>query len=307
MMHYLRLVIFSLSLLSLACTSSQKMSAPVQNMVFEFEGHRGARGLLPENTIPSMLAAIDHGATMIELDVVISKDKKVVVSHDHIFHPAITTNPQGKFLTRKEAETIPLYRMTYEEIRKFDVGLKPHPEFPQQQKIKVYKPLLEELIDSVEAYAKDKGKQIAYNVEIKSGEEGDGLKHPDVATFADMVVTVLQNKKVLDRLIIQSFDVRPLQHIHKTYPSIKLALLVGKSKNTLQDHIQKLGFQPTTYSPVHPTVTKELVEQCHQRGMKIIPWTVNELPQMQKLVDLGVDGIISDYPNLFSALRFRNK
>jgi glycerophosphoryl diester phosphodiesterase len=301
------LIIVAANLLLLACSSSNKIASPLKGNAFELEGHRGARGLLPENTIPSMRAAIDHGATMIELDVVISKDRKVVVSHDHIFHPQITTDPQGKYLTRKEAEKLPLYGMTYEEIRKFDVGLKPHAEFPQQQKIKAYKPLLEELIDSVEMYAKSKGKRISYNVEIKSGEEGDGIKHPDVATFSELIMAVLQNKNVLDRLIIQSFDVRPLRHIHKNYPSIKLALLVGKSDNTLEEQINRLGFQPTTYSPVHPTVTKELVQQCHQRGMKIIPWTVNELAQMQKLVDMGVDGIISDYPNLFAQLRFTTK
>lgn len=293
--------------LAFSCTSTKKASMSINESSFDFEGHRGARGLMPENTIPAMKAGIDHGSTTVELDVVISRDNKVVVSHDPYFNNVITTAPDGKHLSKKEAEDILLYHLPYDSIRKYDVGLKPHPGFPQQQKIRAYKPLLSELIDSVEVYAKSKGKSIKYNVEIKSKESTVGKNHPDPKTFSELVVAVLKDKSVLDRSIIQSFDVRPLQYMHNTYPSIPLAYLIERTSAPLQDQLDKLGFVPNTYSPNYPMLTKEMVDECHQKGMKVVPWTVNTLNEMNKLVAMGVDGIISDYPNLFAQLTVRKE
>src|SRR5918993_1857381 len=129
---------------------------------FDKQGHRGARGLMPENTIPSMLKAIDLDVTTLEMDLAISMDKKVVVSHDPIFNHIITTTPDGKMLTESEASQLVLYRMDYDEIKKYDVGLRPHPLFPKQEKLDVHKPLLSDLIDVSEAYANKKGKSLFY-------------------------------------------------------------------------------------------------------------------------------------------------
>ena len=116
---------------------------------FNKEGHRGTRGLMPENTIPAMYKGIDLGANTVEIDVLYSKDRKVVVSHDLYFNADITTTPEGKYFDKKEAQQRLLYNMTYDSIRKYDVGMKPYPEFPQQRKMPAYKPLLSELIDSI--------------------------------------------------------------------------------------------------------------------------------------------------------------
>jgi glycerophosphoryl diester phosphodiesterase len=296
---------FALAAIMISCTTAKKAALVNNQSGFDFEAHRGGRGLMPENTIPAMKNAVDLGVTTLEMDAVISKDNKVVVSHDPFFNEAITTTPEGKYLTKKEAEEHLIYGMTYDEIRRYDVGIKPHPGFPQQKKINTYKPLLSELIDSVEAYAKSKGKTMRYNIEIKSKESTDGIRHPEPKAFSELFLAVLRDKKILDRTIVQSFDVRPLQYIHKTYPAIKLSYLVENTTAPLQEQLDKLGFVPEVYSPNSSLVTKEVVSQAHQKGMKVIPWTVNTVEDMNAIIAMGVDGIISDYPNLFTQLEIK--
>src|SRR6478609_10173263 len=116
---------------------------------FALEGHRGCRGLFPENTIPAFLNSVSMAITTLEMDVVITKDKKVVVSHDNYFSHEITTKPNGNTVTQAEEKSLNIYKMTYDEVKKYDVGLKPHPRFPQQQKIAAYKPLLLDVVDSI--------------------------------------------------------------------------------------------------------------------------------------------------------------
>lgn len=270
---------------------------------FNKEGHRGIRGLMPENTIPSMYAAIDHNVNTLEVDVVISKDKKVVISHDVYFHADISTTPAGKTLTAREAQELLLYNMNYDSIRKYDVGLKPHKDFPQQRKIAAYKPLLAELVDSADRYAASKGRKVIYNIELKTNAAYDGSKQPPVAETVELVMQVVKEKKLEDRCYLQSFDFRPLRILHEKYPNITTAVLIGGGeKRTLDQQLADLGYVPEMYSPHYSLVTPALVEECHRRGMKIIPWTVNTQEDMKKMMQLGVDGIITDYANYFSDL-----
>ncbi len=270
---------------------------------FNQEGHRGARGLFPENTIPSMYAAIDHGVHTVEVDVVISADRQVVISHDVYFHPDITTTPQGKHVTAKEGARMLLFHMNYDSIRKYDVGMKPHPDFPLQQKIPAYKPLLGELIDSTDIYAASRGRSVLYNIELKTSVANEGSKHPSVEDFTDLVMKVVKEKGIENRCYLQSFDFRPLQILHRKYPRIATAVLIsGNDKRSLAQQIEALGYTPEMYSPHYSLVTPALVTDCHQRGIKLIPWTVNSMEEMRKLKAMGVDGIITDYPNYFSLL-----
>jgi glycerophosphoryl diester phosphodiesterase len=275
-----------------------------QKHPFDVEGHRGCRGLMPENTIPAMLKAIDLGVTTLEMDVVITKDNKVVVSHEPWFETEITTKPDGSFVNEGEAMKNNIYQMNYEEVVKYDVGMKPHPRFPQQQKMKAIKPLLSDLIDSVEAYLvkRNRGKvsKVNYNIETKSLPAGDNKFHPIPSEFAELLMAVIKEKKIEDRVIIQSFDFRSLKYIHEKYPSIKTSMLIEDSdENDFEGQLTKLGYTPEYYSPNQTLVDDKLVKQCHDKGMKIIPWTVNDKKQVKKLQKLGVDGIITDYPNLF--------
>ncbi len=297
-MKYL-LIILASSFLLMACRSTRQNSPGMKQSV-DWQGHRGARGLMPENTIPAMLKAIDLGVTTLELDVVISKDGQVVVSHDVYFHQNITTTPAGKTVSKSEAEKLLLYTMNYDSIRKYDVGLKAHPDFPRQQKMAVIKPLLSDLLQATEAYAKEKGRSVGYNIEIKSKPSNDGVKHPEISQFVDLVIAAIKSSGVNEKTIVQSFDPRGLQIIHSRYPGIATSLLMeGTDKRGLEAQLKELGYIPEAYSPHFSLVTPELVAACHQKKIKVIPWTVNTADQIRRLVNLGVDGIISDYPDLF--------
>ena len=191
--------------------------------------------------------------------------------------------------------------MPYSEVIKYDVGLKAHPRFPKQQKMKVHKPLLSEVIDAVEIYAKANHKpSLYYNLETKTTSQTDGVFHPEPKEFVDLMMSVIFEKKIENRVIIQSFDTRTLRYLHQKYPKIKTALLIEDfDKKEFSKQIEDLGFIPTIYSPAKELVTPQLVKECKSREVKLIPWTVNDLSSINKLTKMGVDGIISDYPNLF--------
>lgn len=282
-----------------ACTASKRSQQQerLQLPAFNKEGHRGTRGFMPENTIASMYKAIDDGANTVEIDVVYSKDKKVVVSHDVFFHQDITTTPDGKTLTAKEAQQRLLYQMDYDSIRKYDVGLKPHPDFPLQKKIPAIKPLMSDLIDSIFSYAAAKKQSLILNIELKTNEKYDGIKTPPIEEFVDGVMAIVKEKKIETKCYLQSFDFRPLQILHRKYPNITTAVLVGGAeKRTLAQQLEQLGYTPEMYSPHYSAVTAELVAECHKRGMKLIPWTVNTPEDIARMKALGVDGIITDFP-----------
>jgi glycerophosphoryl diester phosphodiesterase len=190
--------------------------------------------------------------------------------------------------------------MNYDQLQKFDVGLKLHPGFTQQKKLAVNIPTLNDLVDSVESKSSMIGRKMMYNIEIKSVEGKDIIEHPAPDEFVELVVNIIKQKNILTRTTIQSFDIRPLQVLHKKYPSIQTAYLVfGKECGDAQKQIQLLGFTPPIYSPEYKYVTKETVDYCHANNMKIIPWTVNTKSEIDALIALGVDGIITDYPNLY--------
>ena len=273
-----------------------------QKMEFEIQGHRGSRGLMPENTIPAFKKAIDLGVHTLELDVIISKDKKVVVSHDPFFNPNCTTDPSGKFITKENKGN--LYQLTYEEIKKYDVGLRGNKDFPEQQKMTVYKPLLEDMIRESEKYAKAKGvKPLKYNIEIKSEEKEYDISQPKVAEFSDLVYQIIIKQLPPERVTLQSFDYNVLKFWHqqieqKKYKSIALsALIEPMDNNEVQFNLIKLGFKPQIWSPYFVQATEKRVKELHELGIKVIPWTVNKREDMEKVKAVGCDGLITDYPD----------
>lgn len=287
-----------------ACHVSNKAPEYMQPE-FDTQGHRGCRGLMPENTVPAMLNALGLGVTTLELDVVISADRKVVVSHEPWMGHEIATKPDGSYVTVQEARTLNIYKMNYGEVRKYDVGMRPHPRFPGQQKMKAYKPLLSELLDSVDSYMMTARRPPPFfNIETKSLPAGDDLYHPRPAEFVELLMAVVREKNIEDRVIIQSFDVRTLQYLKEKYPAVRTAMLVeGSDKRGLEAQLRELGFTPDVYSPAYELVTEDLVRDCHSRRVAVIPWTVNDKAEMIRLKKLGVDGIISDFPDLFHALK----
>lgn len=270
---------------------------------FDKQGHRGCRGLMPENTIPAMKKALDLGVTTLEIDIAISQDKKPLLSHDPYMSADFVLTPTGQSISKAEEKDYKIYGLPYAEIRKFDVGSKPHPKFPQQQKMYAYKPLLTDIIDSVETYAQAKNIPAPfYNIETKTTPEGDHIFHPAPAEFVDLLMGVIRDKGILERVTIQSFDPRTLEVVHQQFPMVKTALLV-ENKKSLEENLQRLSFKPSVYSPYFLLVTDNLVKECHARGLQIIPWTVNSQTAIAKLLQQKVDGIITDYPNLFETVK----
>src|SRR5687768_15275191 len=179
----------------MSCTPAQKSSTMLP--AFDKQGHRGARGLSPENTIPSMYKAIDLGVNTIEVDVVITADSQVLISHEAYFNHLITTKADGSPVEAKEEKELNIYKMTFSETQRYDVGLKPYAAYPRQEKIKVTKPLLSQLIDSVEAYTRRNNKPpVRYNIEVKSSPATDNIYHPAPARIIDLVMKVVQEKKI---------------------------------------------------------------------------------------------------------------
>lgn len=276
----------------------------VNAQTFDFEGHRGCRGLMPENTIPAFKKALDLGVTTLELDVCISKDHQVVVSHEPYMNNLFCSKPDGSPVTKAEEKSLNLYTMTYDEIKKYDSGIRGNVLYPEQQKLATYKPLLKDMIAACEAYIKEhKLKPVKYNIEIKSEEQEYGISQPKtVEEFSDLVYKEIMKQLPPERVVLQSFDFNVLkywnlQFKNKKYKKVTLSALV---ENEMVDStLEKLGFLPDIFSPYYKNLIKRRVDMCHEKGIKVVPWTVNDVETMKAMIAIGVDGLISDYPNRF--------
>lgn len=268
----------------------------------DIQGHRGARGLFPENTIHGFIEAIKIGVTTLELDVVISKDMQVVVSHEPWMNCDICSLPGGSPVIDIDKSHHNLYQMNYDEIKTYDCGKRGNPRFLKQQKMPAFKPLLSDMITAVEDFVStNKYAPVYYNIETKCTKEGDNIFHPEPTVFAQLLYDVLIQKKINDRAYVQSFDLRTLQYLKQINADVKLVLLI-ENQDSFESNISRLGFIPDVYSPMQQLVNAELVKQCHDKNMLLIPWTVNDEKQMLLFKTLGVDGLISDYPDVAVSL-----
>jgi len=259
----------------------------------QVHGHRGCRGLMPENTLEAFQLALELGVDTLELDVCISKDRQVVVSHEPWFNHVFCKQPYGIPIDKRHEQSLNLYRMNYAEIQRFDCGTKPHPRFPAQKKILTRKPLLQEVITFAETFSKQ---TIRYNIEIKYTKEGAEVFHPDAATFSDLLIDLLESNQVQKRTMIQCFDTDVLNYVHRVRPQQTLSYLV-EEEGSINIHLKRLGFMPQVYSPDYTFLTAAEIQTAHKLNIQVIPWTVNEKEDMLKMIQLGVDGIISDYPD----------
>jgi glycerophosphoryl diester phosphodiesterase len=264
------------------------------------QGHRGARGHLPENTLEGFIKAIDLGASTLEMDVVVSADRQLVVSHEAWMNDMICSLPGGEPIPPGKGRSYNLYRMTYAEIRTFDCGKRGHAGFPSQAPRPAFKPLLKEVFQTVEAHwKKNNTTPVSYNIEIKTEAE-DGPFNPPAGEFAALIMAELTLYGFRERITLQSFDVRILRELQKMNSPFQAGLLVENEVDL--SALNALGFMPQFYNPWFGLVSQELVEVVHAKGMKIIPWTVNEAMDMERLISMGVDGIITDYPDRLSLI-----
>ncbi len=282
------LILLSFSALLCGCKEEKRF--------IDVQAHRGGAGLMPENTISAMKNALDMDVNTLEFDLHVSRDGQVVVSHDSYFHPRYSTRPDGSLVQEGDPKEY-LYTMPYDSIAKYDVGMRHVDRWPTQVKVPEVKPLASNLIDFAEAYAHQ---PVNYNIEIKSkpDESLEGVCWPDYRTFCDVCIPLLLSKNLGDRLTVQSFDVRALNYMHERWPELILSYLTEDyDGGDIEELLKNLSFKPVWWSPHHSVITPENVAWCHENGIKVVPWTVDEPDDIRRMADCGVDAIISNYPD----------
>ena len=284
---------------------------------FDLQGHRGARGLAPENTLPSYQKALELGVDTLECDMAITQDGVVVIHHDLWLNPDTTRGPDGKWL---EARGPAIHDLTFTELQQYDVGrLKPGTDyaklFPEQQPVDGTRiPRLSDLFDLVK---KSGNTSVGVDCETKISPN-EPLATVPADEFSRKVVAEIRAAGMQKRTMVQSFDWRTLQIIQKEAPEIRTMYLT--SPNTLKPAANNVaspwlaGFAPESHggsvpraihaaggkiwAPNQAYLTPAMLAEAHALGIIVIPWTVNDPAIMAKLIDMGVDGIISDRPDL---------
>jgi glycerophosphoryl diester phosphodiesterase len=290
-----------------------------QLRTLDIQGHRGARGLQPENTLPAFARALSIGVTTLELDSAITRDGVVVVSHDSTLNPEITRDAEGQWITRSD---LPISQFTLEELQRFDVGrIDPASayaaRFPQQQPVDGTRmPKLEDVF----ALARRAGNDaVRFNIETKISP-----LHPTrtvtPAAFAKLLVLVIKNNGLLHRTTVQSFDWRTLAVVQQEASQIVTTYLSARQPfmdNILAHetsspwnaglHVSQFGGSVprmikaaggAIWSPCSNDIDAANVAEAQALGLKVVVWTVNTETDMRRMIALGVDGIISDYPDV---------
>ena len=289
------------------------------SLAFDLEGHRGTRGLAPENTLAAFRRALEIGVTTIETDMAVTKDDVVVISHNPSLNPDLVRDSAGHWLASPGP---PIRSLTLSELRRYDIGrINPISQyarqFPNQQAVDGERfPKLSDLFD----LAKASGKPVRFNIETKITPTS-GSNTPDPATFASLVIAAVRAAGVSDRVTVQSFDWRTLIEVKRIAPEIETSCLTIQTQNddtvrqgpdggpspwhaglALRDHGGSLPALVKAagcgvWSMFWRNLTAKDLADARALGIKVLPWTVNERTDMRMLIDLGVDGIISDYPD----------
>jgi len=285
---------------------------------FDLQGHRGARGLAPENTLPAFAKALAIGVTTLETDLAVTRDGVIVLSHDPVLNPDVVRSPDGAWLA---APGPAINTLTLAELERFDVGrLKPGStyaqQFPQQTPVDGARiPTLAQLFE----LARSSGRTPRFNIETKLSPDKPG-EAPEPEAFAHKVVDAVRSAGLADRTTVQSFDWRTLIAARKLAPEIATVCLTAPS--TLRDRGEGSQRRPSAWlagldpadfgasapklakaagcaiwSPHFGDLTGDRVAEAHALGLTVVPWTVNAPDVMGRLIDLKVDGLITDYPD----------
>jgi glycerophosphoryl diester phosphodiesterase len=271
----------------------------------EAHGHRGCRGLLPENTLLGFRRALELGVDALELDVVVSQDEQLVVSHEPWLAAKLGRGPQGELIDPTHERRYNLYQMPYATIRKCAVGEWPHPDFPLQKAALSYRPLLPEVLHQAEAWCRQLGRPaVRYSIELKSSAASDGTYHPGPAVFVSLVLEAVEAAQVTARTTLLSFDPRIVQAAQQAQPNVALCLLIENNLPLVPDLFTGLGFEPTVLGPDFHLLSAATVQAIRSAypALRIIPWTVNSPADLRLVHSWGVDGITTDYPDRLLAL-----
>lgn len=271
----------------------------------DIQGHRGCRGLMPENTLPAFQKALELNVNTLELDLAVSKDKNLVVSHEPYFRSGLSKGPDGNPIKKEDEKNHNIYQMDYEQVKLYDVGTLADTKYPERENIKTFKPLLSQVVSKAEQYAFTMKKKVPdFNIEIKRDPEQDGIFHPSGEEFVKLVLNEVKTLDIFQNTVIQSFDLESLQMVKALEPRLRTALLIANQKS-VADNLSELGFKPDIYSCYFKLLKPEDITYCHSKNIKVIPWTVNSNEDIKDMLELGVDGIISDYPDRVNALTGR--
>jgi glycerophosphoryl diester phosphodiesterase len=265
-------------------------ATPMTEPTVELQGHRGARGHLPENTLPSFAKALEMGVDTLELDVGVTRDGVVVIHHDRRLNPEVARGPDGHWVS---APAPTIFSLLYEELQRYDVGrIRPGSEyakrFPHQMPIDGTRiPRLAQL------FALAKESTVKFNIETKL------VAHAPTETlepeaFARALVAEVRRAGVAQRTTIQSFDFRTLKFVEREAPEIATSYLTS-GKNSDVEKVHAAGAK--VWSPDFQDLNAAIVRRAHELGMRVIVWTVNEPADVRRVIEMGVDGIISDYPD----------
>jgi glycerophosphoryl diester phosphodiesterase len=242
-------------------------------------GHRGARAIYPENTIPAFEYAIKIGADVLEMDVAVTKDNVLVISHDPHINPEICKGPHPG---------VAIHELTLAELREYDCGALKNPHFPKQQPVPGTRiPTLDDVLSL------SRGNNVQFNIETKSFPDHPELTPtPDV--FARMLLDVIRKHQLDSRVIVQSFDFRTLHATKRLAPNIRLSALWEGDARSFVDiaHDGEAGI----ISPLFKLVTPQQVKSAHHAKIQVVPWTADTPADWQMLIDAGVDAIITDDP-----------
>ena len=258
----------------------------------DVQGHRGCRGLMPENTLEAFKKAIKLGVHTIELDVAVSKDNIVVVSHEPFMSRTTCLDASGLEIPEADDKKHNLYQMTFDEIKQFDCGTKYHPRFTEQEKIKTYKPALDEVIKA----SKKLNPRIKFNIEFKAKPEYDEVFTPKPRSFVALVLNVINENKAFGVTNFQSFDLRILEEIKLQSPKMKVALLIDHDED-IWGKLALMSYEPEIISPHYKLLDTKIAKGLQAENFQVIPWTVNEVEDLKQIIEFNVDGIITDYPN----------
>lgn len=259
--------------------------------ITEVHGHRGCCGPFPANSVKAFLEAARTGCHWLEMDVVITGDNEVLVSHEPWMDPATCLDPDGKPITEAEGRLLNLWKMPMAEVQQYCVtapgGKKPVP-----------KPTLAEVVQVVAEFAASTNNlSPKFNIEIKSDPQLYGTYQPHPAAFAARVLEEIVRTGLTERCLVQCFDPAVLEELHRVAPAIPLAFLV-EGTCELAFTLDHLSFTPAYYSPCFQQVDETLVAALRERSISLLTWTVNEEADMRRMIALGVDGLITDRPEL---------
>ena len=287
-------------------------------MAFDIEAHRGGRALFPENTLPSFANALTMGVDTLELDIGVTQDGAIVVSHERGLNPDLARGADGVYVA---PPGIPFVRLTLEEIRKYDVGQiragsAYAAQFPDQRAVPgTLIPTLKQVLGLVR---KSGDPHVRLNIETKI-DPNHPEQSPDPQRFVTLLLDLLQAEQFSDRVMVQSFDWRTLQLVQKRAPAIPtvyLTLQKGSAPTVFLDRASEwtAGFNPAEHgsslpraikaaggaiwSPYFGDVNPDLVSESHGLGLSVVVWTVNKPADIARMIEIGVDGIISDHPDL---------